>query len=58
MSKNKKSDKKIDSKKKVNKKEFKKKKVMFISSEGGHMSELQQLEFDKYDYTVVTEYII
>ena len=32
-----------------------KKKVMFISSEGGHLNELQQLDFTKYDYFVVTE---
>ena len=32
-----------------------KKKVMFISSEGGHLNELQQLDFTKYDYCVVTE---
>ena len=56
----KKSDKELKNKKKVNKTEkvkkpYKKKRVMFISSEGGHMSELQQLEFEKYDYTVVTE---
>lgn len=31
------------------------KKVMFISSEGGHLSELQQLDFEKYDYQIVTE---
>ena len=39
------------------------KKVMFISSEGGHLSELQQghlselqqLDFKKYDYQIVTE---
>lgn len=31
------------------------KKVMFISSEGGHISELQQLDFEKYDYQIVTE---
>ena len=56
----KKSDKELKNKKKVNKTEkvkkpYKKKRVMFISSEGGHMSELQQLEFEKYDYSVVTE---
>ena len=28
---------------------------MFISSEGGHLSELQQLDFKKYDYQIVTE---
>jgi UDP-N-acetylglucosamine:LPS N-acetylglucosamine transferase len=31
------------------------KKVMFISSTGGHLDELQQLNFKQYDYTVVTE---
>ena len=31
------------------------KKVMFISSTGGHLDELQQLNFNKYDYSVVTE---
>ena len=31
------------------------KKVMFISSEGGHLSELQQLDFERYDYQIVTE---
>jgi len=33
------------------------KKVMFISSTGGHFSELMQLKsiFDKYDYMIVTE---
>ena len=30
-------------------------KVMFISSMGGHLSELMQLDFDKYDYSIVTE---
>ena len=36
---------------------MKKKKVMFISSTGGHLSELMQLAplFDKYDYRIVTE---
>ena len=36
---------------------MKKKKVMFISSTGGHLDELLQLKklFDKYDYTIVTE---
>ncbi len=35
----------------------KKKKVMFISSTGGHFSELMQLKpiFEKYDYHIVTE---
>ena len=34
-----------------------KKKVMFISSTGGHLNELLQLEplFNKYDYYIVTE---
>ncbi len=34
-----------------------KKKVMFISSTGGHLDELLQLKemFDKFDYTIVTE---
>ncbi len=30
-------------------------KVMFISSMGGHLSELRQLDFEKYDYSLVTE---
>ena len=30
-------------------------KVMFISSKGGHLSELKQLDFEEYDYSVVTE---
>lgn len=36
---------------------MKKKKVMFISSTGGHLSELMQLAplFEKYDYKIVTE---
>jgi len=35
----------------------KKKKVLFISSTGGHLEELLQLKnmFDKYDYHVITE---
>lgn len=35
----------------------KKKKVMFISSTGGHLDELLQLQkmFEKYDYSIVTE---
>ena len=35
-----------------------KKKVLFISSTGGHLSELLQLEplFEKYDYHIITEY--
>lgn len=34
-----------------------KKKVLFISSTGGHLSELMQLEplFEKYDYHIITE---
>lgn len=32
-----------------------KKKVLFISSEGGHLNELQQIDFNRYDYYVVTE---
>ena len=34
-----------------------KKKVMFISSTGGHLNELLQLSplFEKYDYTIITE---
>lgn len=28
---------------------------MFISSEGGHLHELRQLNFEKYDYHLVTE---
>ena len=36
---------------------MKKKKVLFISSTGGHFSELQQLSplFKKYDYHIITE---
>ena len=36
---------------------MKKKKVLFISSTGGHLNELQQLGpiFEKYDYHVITE---
>lgn len=36
---------------------MKKKKVLFISSTGGHFSELQQLKtlYDKYDYHIITE---
>lgn len=36
---------------------MKKKKVMFISSTGGHFVELMQLKplFKKYDYHIVTE---
>lgn len=39
---------------------MKKKKVLFISSTGGHFNELQQLKplFEKYDYHIVTEKII
>lgn len=34
-----------------------KRKVMFISSTGGHLAEMLQLKslFDKYDYTIITE---
>ena len=34
-----------------------KKKVLFISSTGGHIEELMQLKpmFDKYDYHIITE---
>lgn len=32
-----------------------KKKVLFISSEGGHLNELQQIDFNRYDYYIVTE---
>lgn len=31
------------------------KKVLFISSEGGHLNELLQIDFDRYDYFLVTE---
>ena len=33
------------------------KRVLFISSTGGHLNELMQLEklFDKYDYSIITE---
>ena len=36
---------------------MKKKKVLFISSTGGHFSELMQLKplFEKYDYHIITE---
>ena len=30
-------------------------KVMFISSMGGHLNELTQLDFKKYDFSIVTE---
>ena len=35
----------------------KKKKVLFISSTGGHLNELQQLSplFEKYDYHIIKE---
>ena len=35
----------------------KKKRVLFISSTGGHFNELQQLKplFEKYDYHIITE---
>ena len=36
---------------------MKKKKVLFISSTGGHLNELMQLSplFEKYDYKIITE---
>ena len=36
---------------------MKKKKVLFISSTGGHFNELQQLRplFEKYNYHIITE---
>ena len=36
---------------------MKKKKVLFISSTGGHLNELLQLSqlFEKYDYHIITE---
>ena len=36
---------------------MKKKKVLFISSGGGHLSEMMRLSpmFEKYDYFIVTE---
>ena len=36
---------------------MKKKKVLFIASTGGHLTELMQLKkmFDKYDYYIITE---
>ena len=36
---------------------MKKKKVLFISSTGGHLDELMQLKpmFEKYNYYIVTE---
>ena len=42
---------------KVNRKEIKKKRVMFVSSTGGHLNELLQLSplFEKYDYSLITE---
>jgi len=41
----------------IKKSESKEKKVMFISSSGGHLNELMQLKdvFKNYDYTLVTE---
>ena len=30
-------------------------KVMFISSMGGHLNELMQLDYKKYDFSIVTE---
>ena len=37
--------------------QLKKKKVLFISSTGGHFSELMQLKplFEKYDHHIITE---
>ena len=32
-----------------------KRKVMFISSEGGHLYELRQIDFTRYNYSIVTE---
>ena len=32
-----------------------KKNVLFISSEGGHLYELRQIDFDRYNYSIVTE---
>lgn len=45
----------VKTKKRVEK--MKKKKVLFISSTGGHLSELLQLSplFEKYDYYIITE---
>lgn len=45
--------KKVKEEKKMNKK----KKVLFISSTGGHLNELMQLSplFEKYDYKIITE---
>ena len=39
------------------KKDNKKKKILFISSTGGHLSEMMRLSpmFDKYDYYIMTE---
>lgn len=36
---------------------YEKKKVLFISSTGGHFNELMQLKpmFEKYDYHIITE---
>ena len=37
---------------------MKKKKVLFISSTGGHFNELMQLKpmFEKYDYHIITDH--
>lgn len=32
-----------------------KKNVLFISSEGGHLYELRQIDFNRYNYSIVTE---
>ena len=47
----------MDMKRKVKKKGKRMKKVLFISSTGGHLSELLQLSplFEKYDYHIITE---
>lgn len=37
------------------KKKDNKTKVIFISSMGGHLSELRELDFERYDYNIVTE---
>ena len=29
--------------------------MLFISSEGGHLYELRQIDFDRYNYSIVTE---
>ena len=47
----------MDMKRKVKKKGKRMKKVLFISSTGGHLSELLQLSplFEKYGYNIITE---